>query len=409
MAVIERLAARAPVPVVLAAGPGGARARHRLRVDERVRLVRSPRHAVVLAVSGHVADDDRAPLLQLHDQVPRPRAVVAVAVRGMPSELGHATSVREKGLVEAVVEAGRTALNGEADSDDILPATNPVEWRGVGPHGQGGEGMMGGTPYGRPMPMTAEGRDGLQLDRLSLVLGPWLPGLPAGCRIRAGLQGDVLEDAEVSYPPSGPMLEGPIPVAEVEQLRARTLLGWFADLVAMAGLEAEAVACSRVALTPSQREVTRLRRRLDRPWSLRAATDGVGELPSDEVAGGGLGWLARSRGVDEDRRRGDPAYADLDLPAPHDRGADVTARWRTWLDEVEVALRLAEAAGDRETDRAELPWGSADGTPGDVAEARARLASRLLTGAEIGQGLLTLASLPGAGDADVAARREVPA
>lgn len=400
----QRRGGRAPVTVLAAAGIGGARTRHVLRASPTVALVRSPRQASVLVVAGQVTEPARAPLLQVHDQLPRPRGVVAVATRGLPTELDQARHVGEDDLVAAVLAAGDDVLAGRLDSEDVLPGRNPVEWRGVGPHGQGGEGMMGGMPYGRSMPMTADGRDGLALDRLPLTLGPWLPGLPAGCRIDAGLQGDVLEEAAVTYPDAGPTLDGTVAVAEVELLRARTLLGWFADLVALAGLDAEAVRASRLALDPSGEGIAAVRRRLDRVWSLRAATDGVGELTADQATGRGVGWLARSRGVDEDRRRDDPAYHGLDLPVPHDRGGDVTARWRTWLDEAAAALDLAAQAGERTTDRPELPWGGAGVGVAERAAALGELASQVLTGQEIGRGLLTLASLPGAADADVAAR-----
>jgi hypothetical protein len=327
----------------------------------------------------------------------------------MPAELAPITSSLG-GLVATILEVGSQILVGEHDSDDVLPATNPVEWRGVGPNGQGGEGMMGGVPYGRAMTMTAEGSDGLTLDRLYLTLGPWLPGLPSGCRLEVGLQGDVLEEASVAYPTTGPTLAGQVRVASVEQLRARTLLGWLADLTDTAGLPALARRVSRLALDPTPEGVDAVRRRLDRRWGLPVATDGVGHLERDDVTGCGLGWLARSRGVDEDARRDDRAYDGLELAAPTDRGGDVTGRWRTWLDEAAEALRLAEAAEDRTTDRPELPWGSAAVTVEDRAVAHAALATRAVSGAELGRAVLTLASLPSACDADVAASRaEVPA
>jgi hypothetical protein len=265
--------------------------------------------------------------------------------------------------------------------------------------------MMGGMPYGRAMPMTADGRDGLALDRLPLTLGPWLAGLPSGCHLEVGLQGDVLEEASVWYAVARPMLTLPVSVADVESLRARTLLGWLADLVDSAGLSALARRCSRVALDATPDGVADLRRRLDRRWALPVATDGVGALDVQDVTGQGLGWLARSRGVDEDARRDDPAYADLGLVAPTDRGADVTGRWRTWLDEAAEALRLAAAAGQRRTEHPELPWGPASTDREDRAATHGRLASQLLQGAELGRAMLTLASLPTACDAGITASR----
>lgn len=410
MAVIDTLVAHGPIRVLVAAGPGGVLVRQRLRADDRIRVVRSPRHASVLVVCGRVPDEDADALARVHDQVPRPRGVVAVDVDGLPAALAGARRVRGDDTVADVVAAtGRSVLVGEVDSDDLGPAENPTEWRGVGPHGQGGEGMMGGTPYGRSMPMTSPGRDGLALDRLPLTLGPWLAGLPAGVSLEVGLQGDVLEEVTVTCPAAGEDAPRSVGVAELERWRARTLLGWLADLAALAGLEAEARRCSRLALDPTARGIASVRRRLDRRWSLRAATDGVGGVSVGDATGVGLGWLARSRGIAHDRRTGDPAYDGLDLPPVTDRGPDVTARWRTWLEEAATAVALADAADDRRTDRPELPWGSGDGTPAERAEARGQLASQLLRGAELGRAMVTLASLPGAADATLPARREVTA
>ena len=76
----------------------------------------------------------------------------------------------------------------------IGPAKNPVAWQGKGDHGQGGEGMMGGRPYGRAMGMTGEDlRDGLELGKTTIELGPFLPWMMPGLALSLTLQGDVIQ------------------------------------------------------------------------------------------------------------------------------------------------------------------------------------------------------------------------
>lgn len=83
-----------------------------------------------------------------------------------------------------------------------LPDEPPHPWKGRGDHGQGGEGMMGGTPYGRPMAMTDEDvRDGLALDRLPFTVGPFFPHFPPGLVLEVALQGDVIQEARVQSTP----------------------------------------------------------------------------------------------------------------------------------------------------------------------------------------------------------------
>jgi len=336
---------------------------------------------------------------------------VTSGVSGLPAEIDVTADPPTDRVLEEIVRLSRAARAGELDTDNILPAENPVKWRGVGPYGTGGEGMMGGVPYGRPMAMTAKGRDGLDLDRLDVVLGPWLPALAVGIQLEVGLQGDVFETVTVTTTGiSDPPTHGAVSVAELERFRARVMLGWLADLVDLAGFPAEAVRLSRLALAPDASEIARARRRLSRPWSLRLSTNGVGFLDADALAGRGLGWVARSAGIDEDERRDDPAYAGLAIPAVMGHGGDVTARWQTWLDEAETAMALAAAAGpERHTDRAELPWGPSRQDEDQRRAWRAAVLGDVLVGAEVGRGLLTIASLPGAADAEQLLPGVVPA
>ena len=136
-------------------------------------------------------------LQRVHDQLPHPRATVAWRPGGAAAGISVARSV--DGSVDAVVAALHAAsasvlADPSSSTDDLLPDVDPNEWRGVGPFGQGGEGMMGGTPYGRPMAMTGDDRDGLALDQLHLTLGPFLDALPAGLLLDVTLQGEGLQD-----------------------------------------------------------------------------------------------------------------------------------------------------------------------------------------------------------------------
>lgn len=363
-----RLLAAAPVAVHVVRGIGAGRAAARLRADHRVRISSSPRYAELLVLAGALPLDSAAALRAVHDQVSAPRGVAAIGVGGdlaalglgedlvrLDDDLAADTGSDEVDPVRALLALRDDVLAGRCDRPALGPAENPVEWQGVGPHGQGGEGMMGGTPYGRPMAMPpVEGRDGLALDRLSLRLGPFLPGLPPGVALEAGLQGDVLAEVELLLAgeepggPPGASFPGtirtagaprPDPRAAPEQEAGRRLEA-LAELCALSGLDAEARGVARVALAPTSDGVARLRRRLDRPWTLRAATDGIGRLSGDD--------------------------------------RDVTGRWRRWLDEAAHAL---DPATGPVSDPVRLE-----------AQARADI-GRGLVGLDVGQALLTVASL----------------
>lgn len=202
MSLLRRLAAGATVPVFVAVGPGGRDAVRTVLVDPRVELARSPRHATVLLVAGGAPAAARTALAHVHDQLPRPRAVVWASPDGPPEGLVEPSRVGpEDDLVAAAVDAHRAVvLGGRPSSARTGPAAHPVDWHGSGDHGQGGEGMMGGTPYGRPMAMTGEDPyDGLTLDRMAVTLGPYLaPWWPPGLELEVEFQGDRLVAAQLA-------------------------------------------------------------------------------------------------------------------------------------------------------------------------------------------------------------------
>lgn len=201
MKTLQRLAIGAAPAVKVICGKDMVRATQALQLDTRIRITDSPRQAHVLLVAGDIGDRIDA-LELLHDQLPHPRTTLwwrRSAVKGWPG----LRVADDDDVGDAVLAAWAGLMNGERASEvDRLADEPPVAWRGVGPHGQGGKGMMGGTPYGRGMAMTADDlRDGLSLDTYTARVGPFLSGLPDGLQLEITLQGDVVQSVHVLQPP----------------------------------------------------------------------------------------------------------------------------------------------------------------------------------------------------------------
>jgi hypothetical protein len=194
---LANLAGKAPVPVFALTGPGGREAVRALRLRPDLELLASPRGADVLLVAGDVPPALGPAACAVHDQVSHPR--VTVRWRLSEDEAGNddglpAGVVVGPGhdVVAAVASAHRQLLDGTVASEvALLPDEEPSPWRGVGPYGQGGKGMTGGVPYGRPLAGRAPDRDGLELDQLPVTAGPYLPPFPPGLTLELKIQGDV--------------------------------------------------------------------------------------------------------------------------------------------------------------------------------------------------------------------------
>jgi hypothetical protein len=275
---LARLAASAPVPVFPVVGAGARRQVQALRRHAGLELTASPRHATVLLVAGALPPELVAPARHVHDQLPGPRAVLRWADDGT-WEGPHEHLSGDGDVLDALRRLHAAVVTGERPSaPPMLPADHPHAWQGVGPYGHGGEGMMGGAPYGRPLPMPpVEGRDGLALDRLDVDLGPFLPGFPPGLQLRVGLQGDVLESVEARPNPflgdPGGWDGRPLP-----ELSADAGLLQLGELLAVLGLDALARRASRLAVDGDARGRARLRRALERSRGLVLATRGIGEV-----------------------------------------------------------------------------------------------------------------------------------
>ena len=171
--------------------------------------------------------------------------------------------------VPHVLELGASHSKGEPD---LLPDEPPNPWQGIGPHGQGGKGMMGGVPYGRPMAMTAEdGRDGLQLDQTTVQIGPYLQTWPCGLVLELTLQGDIVQRARVVRTPYGPTKD------TLEDVSGR--LRSAAHVLTLLQLDGLAERCRRAAAAPDGHEavdIAALRAAVRRSGAFAAVQTGLG-------------------------------------------------------------------------------------------------------------------------------------
>ena len=282
-----------PVEVFVAAGADRWHETQALRGHEAVRLVATPRHACVLLVAGTIPDAHHEALDRVHDQMPHPRTVVTW------EEIDSTTDAVES-ITRLIADRCESLLaDRSTSSPGRLTDEEPNEWRGVGPFGQGGEGMMGGTPYGRAMAMTADDRDGLTLDQINLQLGPFAGQLPGGLVADVALQGEVIQSIEFA-------VRADALVTSVDRnLTVPRRLQWLSHALHVQGLDSFAARAAGLArrsefpdrATDLGREFGRLRRRMK--WTgLHSALRGVG---------------------------------------PHD-GADTWERWTTHLDAISAGL-----------------------------------------------------------------------
>lgn len=273
-----------PVPVFVALGAGAWGPVQDLRARPELRVVDSPRHAAVLVVAGRIAAEHREALDRVHDQVPHPRQVIVWSGDASDAGDGVVLTGGVDALAAEVVDTFDTLWRDPSSSSpDRLPDEEPNEWRGVGPFGQGGEGMMGGTPYGRPMAMTGDDPDGLALDQLHLRLGPFLAWLPPGVTLDVTLQGEVLQEvAPRLHVPSTADLGTALTDADVDGLRDD--LRWLTLALHVHGLDALSQRAARLSCDGGNehgvRRLCRSVRRSGLLWSVRGAgrIDGFGDV-----------------------------------------------------------------------------------------------------------------------------------
>ena len=366
------LAGGAPAPIFAVVGLGAREHVQDLRLDGRLRLVDTTSAATILLVAGAIPDDLAWQVARLHDSIPPPRATVwwpLGALSGRWLERFPHHTVVEDHLAERLKAIQRELFTGQRVSEPpVLPDEDPAPWRGVGPYGQGGTGMTGGTPYGRPMAELGPDRDGLRLDILPLRVGPFFPRFPSGLTLDMKLAGDiVIETADPTNPFVGTTdagqvrmglrpfiraLSEPVLVAELELARAREHLRWLADALVATELRSLGLRALRLAVSPTPPDVDSLRslsRVLGRTQVLGWSTRNVGRVPAGELEGLGTGPVGRAAGLTDDARIEDPAYRDLGFQPIVQSAGDAAARWRQRLAEATQSLALAERAGGRRT------------------------------------------------------------
>ena len=410
--VLRRVASRAAVRLYPIAGDGYRDAIQDLLLESSLRLMPTPRGANVLLVAGDVRRELIEPVVAVHEALTHPRAVVLWNAGPESTEVFPNAVTVGNDPVETLVRVHTDLVLGvRRSSPPLRPDVDPAPWRGVGPYGQGGSGMTGGVPYGRPLTDRVFDRDGLTLDQLSFRVGPFWHPFPPGLVLEVDLQGDVVQRVGIpaeAYHAAGPRptdrdvfaraLTKPVAVAELELTRARSHLRRLAEAIARHGLDALATRILQLAIGASPQtieEVEALARPLRRSGFLGWATSGVGVVEGDLLAGMGLGPTARAAGLDEDLRSGSAVYRSLGFEPVLDGGADVAARWRVRLAEAAQSLRLVERAGDRvhePTGRVESPRGRLE----PASPASSRLISglpRILDGLEWGDAVATIVSL----------------
>ncbi len=422
---LDRLAAAAPPRVFAVAGRGGGEPLAALRAQDGLSFVDSPRSADVILAVGETASGLLRPTLAVHDLMAHPRATVCWPLArshcrldrllpGLTVVHGDTATVRD-----AVIAAHRELqLRRRQSEPAVLPDVDPAPWRRVGPYGQGGQGMTGGVPYGRPMAGRAPDRDGLELDQLPLRLGPFLPPLPAGLALDVRLQGDVVQEVAVGPVPwrglpatlDSPFtdaLRRPVRVAVLERARAASHLRWLAATLHLHGLAAWEERAWQLALRLADADGPDLEsdalallaamdgRRLPGA-TLRWAMRGLGTLVPDEAEARALGPVARAAGIAADARADSDVYAELGFAVHTESGADAWARLRQRLAEVVQSLDLSARAGDVTVGRAaevEGPRGLlVPGRPGPSAILLTHLPD-VLAGLEWGDAMTVLASL----------------
>lgn len=409
--VLSRIALRADARVFCIAGSQSRDEARLLRLAEGIHLTGTPRAANVLLIAGELDAGLIAPALVAHDALSPPRATVwwrldteeALVSKNFP----NAFMEDDLDPVPALRRVHEELLAGQREGEaPLLPDVEPAQWQGIGPYGQGGKGMTGGVPYGRPMAERADDRDGLKLDYLPVRIGPLFAPLPVGLALDVKLQGDVIQGAAFENLADASTdgtsifhraLRVAVLIRDLELARARSHLEWLSDAVAVAGAASLSERILRLAqqVAPGDGDAIRavertLRRRGFFDWSMR----GVGVLKTNALEGVS-GPVARASGLSIDARTKEAAYERLGFePLTQDAG-DAAARWIQRVREAAQALDLAGQAGDARTGGSgaiESPRGLLTDGAGP-STATARLVPSLVVGMEFGEAVATVVSL----------------
>lgn len=318
-AAVVRLAARsAHVLVVEVPGAWEIRAAvERAALDRGWQLAHSPADSDVLAVCGEPGPRLADTVDQVWHQMPGPRVRVDVVHRG------DAAAALEQGK-KSLLDAGRhraDARNRPSGPDLIAEFDRREEDMDHGDahegmehedmdhggmdHGDmdhGGmdhgdmdhEGMDHGdmemAPGGIPLADGARDRDGLQMDVLTVPLGPVLPYWPAGLVVRCSVQGDVITDASVEFLDADTRIgddPAPHPAQRLDHVVAVLALAGWGNAAEEARAIRDEVLRGNSGAAAGERFV-RLDRRIRRSRLLRWSMRGIGVVDAEDVDCGGL-------------------------------------------------------------------------------------------------------------------------
>lgn len=403
-------------------GWGGRTLWAELAASHRVVFTPAPRNADLLVLCGEIPAQWGADVRALFETLALPRAVLWLAPPwpcSPPAELPIAARIRPgepdapkwRRLREMLLDPDNPA------NRPLLPDMPPNPWRGRGDHGQGGVGMMGGAPYGRPMAMPDDDVDDLMLDDVPTFLGPFFPALPPGLEMKLRAQGDRIRRCErvTNRFPAHPLnwnargrlgtehapvvdaaLGRPVPISAVEAARVTSHLRWIADFLDLTGLGSYAARLRALGPRPNPARLARVLTAAERT-GLHRLCQGVGIIDRNTAEAYDLaGPVARACGLARDVRIDDDAYAASGFRPQLENSGDVWARWRVRVRETLQSLNVLSHSNTLNTAVPEGPHGAfhdqngALHTPGALI---LPLISDLVAGLEWSEAIIALASL----------------
>lgn len=301
---------RTPVRPLIAAMPGGTRARIAVEQFARQngwRLAIAPAEANVLVLAGPATADTSPYIDQVWSTIPAPRvrvhvvdgtdaervlSLVTATLHDVELQRGEAQqALRTEELPQSRHEAHSSAHScGGAMHDDHA---SEVSCGGAmaDEHGAHHGHDMGSMelPGGLPMADRGADRDGLTLDQLHVPLGPVLSDWPEGLVVLTVLQGDVIQQAHVEVIGAAPAHDRLPLVARRLDSTARLLsvAGW-ADAAARARVLRDESLSGRSNADDLSRWARRVRRSRLLRWSLRGIEDALPRLHHwlDDVVSG---------------------------------------------------------------------------------------------------------------------------
>ncbi|MCE0487739.1 hypothetical protein [Ornithinimicrobium sediminis] len=189
--------------------------------------------------------------------------------------------------------------------------------------GHGDHGDMEMAPGGIPLAEGGPDRDGLEMDVLTVRLGPVLPHWPAGLVLHCSLQGDVVGSARAE------LLDATGDLQNAADGPARRL-DRVASVLALAGWDDAAGEARRVrdaildgGPEPTDAMLARLRRKVCRSWVLRRSLRGLRPLDEDDIDHHGLPVSAVGDSYDRLTRMLDRAVVAGDPPG-HESGPAIS-------------------------------------------------------------------------------------